>query len=151
MRTLRLRLKQLFQLTLSEQIILLAALIVLPLTAASLRVFGFKRCQRVLSRISSRPKRKSPTLLQRAGVTARTVAIAANHGPYRAKCLVRSMTTQFLLSCQGIDSVLRIGISKPRGLFEAHAWVICEGKIINDHPDIESHYRPFTATTRTAD
>lgn len=145
---LRLRLKQFKQLESAEQLTLITALILLPMIAASLRVLGFKRCHNALQNMT--PQSGSGDLqsnLARARATARLVDAAANHGPYRAKCLVRSMATQLLLAYQGIDCDLKIGVSKSRGGFEAHAWVICQGKVINDQADIDTHFQPFTKKT----
>ena len=146
------KIKKLKQLSLGEWIVLLAAQSVLPLLGVSLRLFGVRRCQQALSGLASKLRRTAPSNIapDRARNTARMVNAAASHGPYRAKCLVRSMTTQFLLACQGIDSELRIGVSKPDGEFTAHAWVVCQGRIINDRADVGERYQSFTSMTRTA-
>ncbi|MFI5229277.1 MAG: lasso peptide biosynthesis B2 protein [Gemmatimonadales bacterium] len=64
---------------------------------------------------------------------ARAVNRAAAYGPYRARCLVRSIALQRLLESRGIrGSRVCIGVRKVGSVFAAHAWVDLSGEIIGD-------------------
>jgi len=71
------------------------------------------------------------------------VTAAANHGFYRANCLKKSMLTWWLLERKGITTDIRIGAQKDQSGLQAHAWVECEGKVINDHQNIAEQFPPF--------
>ncbi|MFN3990815.1 MAG: lasso peptide biosynthesis B2 protein [Erythrobacter sp.] len=51
--------------------------------------------------------------------------------PWRADCLVQAMAGQRWLMRQGVASEIVIGTAKlVPGEFEAHAWLVCEGRIV---------------------
>ena len=50
---------------------------------------------------------------------------------------------QQLLRRHGIESDLRIGTRKAEGRFEAHAWVECEGSILNDASTVHQQFAVF--------
>jgi len=62
--------------------------------------------------------------------TARMVYVAANHGPYRANCLKRSLVIWGLLRRRGIPAELRIGVNNGEKIFQAHAWVESMGVVL---------------------
>ena len=76
---------------------------------------------------------------------AKMVTVAANHGPYRANCLKKSLITWWLLAKKGIQSELKIGVNKQEGNFNAHAWVEFHGAVVNDAADIEKRFSLFNA------
>ena len=55
------------------------------------------------------------------------VRVAASYGPYRAKCLPRSVALWTLLRRHGYDPQLQIGVRNGVRGFEAHAWVELDG------------------------
>jgi hypothetical protein len=71
---------------------------------------------------------------------------AAENGPLRPECLVRSLALHNLLIRRGISgSVIRVGVRNDSGGFLAHAWVELNGVIVGDEP---SHVRRFTRLER---
>lgn len=88
-------------------------------------------------------------MLHRARRVARMVSIAANHGPYRASCLPRSLLTWWLLRRQGIATALLFGVNREGGAFSAHAWVELDGVVINDGPQVAKRHAPFDADLAT--
>lgn len=121
------RLAQLKLLSWYEWRLLLTAMILLPLTTLALHLFSFKRTQSFLSRFVHTDRGMGLPEggdLQKARVIARMVAIAANHGIYRANCLKQSLVTCWLLARHGILSEIKIGVNKEgTGSLKAHAWV----------------------------
>lgn len=55
-------------------------------------------------------------------------------------CLLESITLWRLLKCQGIDSRVRIGVQREAEKLEAHAWVECQGIVINDTADVANRF-----------
>jgi hypothetical protein len=123
------------------------ALFLLPVTALALRLMGLRRTQAVLMRLTPSPEpqgeneRGSPD--QPARVIAELVRAAASHGPYRANCLKQSLVLWWLLRARGNDSNLYFGVRKAPGGMEAHAWVECGGRPLNDRADVYLRFTPF--------
>jgi hypothetical protein len=131
----------------AEQGVLLRALILLPVTAAGLRVFGFRRWQSVLARWGSARNKRGDNfagdLLETARMAARMVNAAGRHGLGRPNCLKQSLVLCWLLRRDGIPAVLRIGVRKESGRFQAHAWVEYAGAVLNDSDEVHQHYAAF--------
>jgi hypothetical protein len=71
----------------------------------------------VLSKVSS-PER-----------VAWSVAVASRYVP-KATCLVQALAGQALLARRGYAAQVQIGVAKPDGRFEAHAWLEWEGHVL---------------------
>ena len=117
------------------------AWLLLPLVALGLRLFGFRRVQALLLRpAAAAPARED---LPAAQAAARIVHSAARWSPLPASCLARSLVLCRLLRRQGLFADLRIGVAKPNGRFEAHAWVEHLGVVLNDGQDVERRFAAF--------
>ena len=105
----------------AERWLLARTLVLLPLTAASLRILGFGRTQALLvPAAGAAPGRQD---LPAAQSIARIVHGAAPWSPLHANCLPRAVVLCRLLSQQGMQAELRLGVARPDGEFSAHAWV----------------------------
>ena len=144
--------------------LLLQSLLMLPVSAVSLRTVGFQRWQSALARLTgsrshpslsslqaglnSQPGEASASSLeinkQRARQIARLVRAAANHGLYRANCLEQSLVLWYLLKRNGLESQIRFGARKEEDQLQAHAWVECGGIALNG---VDQRYAPFAAAT----
>jgi hypothetical protein len=131
----------------SERGFFFLSLLLLPITAAALRLLGLKRTQLVLLRLAPTldlpGDAKEPTRKEQALGFARLVRAAATHGPYRANCLKQSLVLWWLLRLSGIPSDLRIGVRKAPAGLEAHAWIECAGRPLNDRQDVPLRFAPF--------
>ncbi len=76
-----------------------------------------------------------------------SVDAAANHHPRKPTCLRRSLTLKQMLQRRRIPSNLHIGIRKDCIQVDAHAWIELKGAVINDYPDIATHYSQFSSMT----
>jgi hypothetical protein len=56
----------------------------------------------------------------------------------------------WLLLGQGIHADLRIGVTRPQGQFEAHAWIEYQGVVINDRQDVGRRYSVFERPINSA-
>jgi hypothetical protein len=127
------------------------AFLLLPITALALWLRGLRRTQAVLMRLAPVPnplgedenQEQQNTRYQQTLAIARLVRAAATHGPYRANCLKQSLLLWWLLRLRGIESDLRLGVSKAAAGMEAHAWVECEGRPLNDREDVGLRFTPF--------
>jgi tetrahydromethanopterin S-methyltransferase subunit D len=80
------------------------------------------------------PAAAPESVVREARMLALAVGRAAEHGPIRAACLVRSVALQRLLQRRGITgSRIQIGVRMNEGRFVAHAWVEWNGEVIGDH------------------
>ena len=130
-------------LSVAERRFLLRALVVLPATAAGLRIFGLRRM--LLWAAGARGAPRPGPVDERDAVrsASRLVASAARHGPYRASCLTVALTLQRMLWSQGIASDLRIGVATGAVALEAHAWVEHGGRPLIDGLDVHDRFRAF--------
>ena len=114
---------------------LLAAAVLLPLSRAGLRLFGYRKVERVTRRLFplGHPNSDATDVAYR---TAHLVAVAARRGAVAANCLPRSLVLWALLRRKGVDALLRFGFRKNQGEFGAHAWVEHLGSPLNDADDV---------------
>jgi hypothetical protein len=73
------------------------------------------------------------------------VTAAADNHLYTMRCLPRSMALQRLLSGQGIETCLRIGVQRDGAGLHAHAWLEYEDQPIGQPMGIERHFVPLLA------
>jgi hypothetical protein len=119
---------------------LIQALVLLPLTAATLRVLSFARVHAVLS---SLPKAARPPLpVERVTAIARLLQSANDAGFVRVTCLPHSLVLWWILRRRGGDAVLRFGVRKATEI-EAHAWVEHAGVALNDDADVHERFAAF--------
>lgn len=74
-----------------------------------------------------------PALLSRA------VSRGLRLGPWQPRCLIRALVLYRLLSAQGDESVLVIGLDAVRPTTEAHAWVELDGRDVGPAPGAFGH------------
>lgn len=127
----------------SERITFLLAVVLLPILYVDLRLNGFER---VLAR-AGKPRPGSTSInmdpLAYAEQTAAIVNTAARLILRREACLERSILLWRLLRRKGIDSDLRIGVTKESAILQAHAWVEMDSVPINDPADLEERFTSF--------
>jgi Transglutaminase-like superfamily len=125
----------------------LLALVLLPALALALRLLGLRRSQALLASLLPFPwprgQNNGVSREPSARAIARMVRAAANHGPYRANCLKQSLVLWWLLRLWGVESDLRIGVQKSPVGVEAHAWVECDGRPLNERDDVARRFLPF--------
>ncbi|MCW6036216.1 lasso peptide biosynthesis B2 protein [Spirulina subsalsa FACHB-351] len=118
----------------------LLALFALPLVTLSLQVLGLKRTQTLLNSLPTFPLANDalPTTAEMVKVTARYTSTS---------CLPQALVLQTLLRCQGVDSVLRIGVRREGQQLEAHAWVEVQGQPLNQGTEVYEEYQVFAPLT----
>jgi hypothetical protein len=128
------------------------ALAYLPLAAIVLDRWGLQRAQQRLAR-------RAPTRVAHVGADGRSLDEArrlawvvdgtARRGPWKANCLQRSLVLWWFLLRRGIASEIRIGVRRrpgaPSGARELdfHAWVECQGLVLNDRSDVREVFATF--------
>jgi hypothetical protein len=135
------------RLTWLERGVFFQALFLLPIAALALRLMGLRRTQAVLMRLTRTSKllveSEESTRHQQTLAIARMVRAAASHGPYRANCLKQSLVLWWLLRLRGIGSELRVGVRRMSSGIEAHAWVVCGNRLLNEREDVYTEFAPF--------
>lgn len=128
-----------------EKLLFLRAFVLLRFLSLSLRLGGFRRTREFLSRRLPRAAGR-PAPPDTWAIVARMVRAAAHNGPGTPTCLAESLALWWLLGREGCFAELRIGIRKPAGRFEAHAWVECNGRVLNDADETHRHYARFDSS-----
>jgi hypothetical protein len=146
----------------NESWLLVQALVLLPLTFCGVYVLGVTRWQRVLTRLASLGttsirlpngsivRGRGAAAIESAGIVARMVKIAAEHGVYQANCLQQTLVLWCLLRRNQIEGEIRFGARKDAGQLQAHAWVECFGIALNEDSDVCRHFSPFEGVAVTA-
>ncbi len=126
----------------------------LAAVAAGTRRWGLIRVQNALARLVRSEAPPTPDdSADRAMRLAWSVDAIARRVPWRASCLHRSLVLWWVLRRVGIDSDLRIGVRRSRGVadpggaddgaLEFHAWIEHDGRVINDRPDVGTSFAVF--------
>ena len=127
-------------LPLAERRLFVASAVLLPACAAALRVAGFARTRRWLTR----PPRCRRAALEVAPLRlASLVHTASSHLPIPCSCLTRSLVLDGMLRRRGVESDLRIGVRLVDERLEAHAWIEVDGQPLNDSAAVTDQFAPF--------
>jgi len=135
------KLAKFYSMSTHEQHIVLIAVLLLPGFWLGLRVLGFNRFQRRLTRAAA--SGKPPLSHDEMTALGTLVNSAAFHAPGPANCLSRSLFLQWLLRRRGVESELRIGVQLRRGRLDAHAWLEVGGRPVNDALGVAERYAAF--------
>lgn len=140
------QLRRFSQLNGSARGVFLRAAALLPFISASLRFRGFRQTQSFLQKLlSGVAKQAKPSFAAEAELTARMVRAAVRHSIGHPTCLEESLVLWWLLARQKIAADLRIGVRKAGEKMEAHAWVECQGAVLNAQEEMHKHFAPFDA------
>jgi Transglutaminase-like superfamily len=134
--------KKFQQLSWAEKFLLAQALFLLPVNVLGLRILGFRRWQSVLERMMISRRTNTVDVTTAQGIACVINLAAAQM--FRAVCLPRSMTLWWMLRQRGIASELRIGVRKKDDIFTAHAWLECQGIVLNDSAEVSTDFTAFT-------
>lgn len=128
-----------------------SALLLIPVVVVGLRIAGYARVVAALDRTSRRCRPSTGSaLVDDARAVAAMVSTASRLGFIPSKCLDRSLVTWWMLRRRGISAVVRLGAGpdlERRMAF--HAWVECEGEVVNDRSDVTVRFAPFPAEAFT--
>jgi len=122
----------------------LEAASVLTITWLGLRSLGFRRWQRLLTRVmpaAPNTFEASESLLDRCRAIARIEQSVARRLPFQSNCLDQSLALWWMLRRRGMAAEMHIGGRKDAANFEAHAWVEVGSYTF---PEMSGGHRPFT-------
>jgi hypothetical protein len=140
-------LRALRDLTLRERGRLVGAAFVLPAAYVLLRTIGYARTVRLGERLAGH--RAPPVDAEaRASSTNRLVAVAASRLPLPTTCLSRCIALWFLLRLQGVATEIEIGVRAGGEPLDAHAWVVRDGRVLNDLEDVRERYQVLPPARR---
>lgn len=105
----------------------------------SLGLLGVARTQRVLGRFAPAGQTvlDAPALWHRRALAVRRVAARVPD----ARCLVRSVVLWWWMRASGLDPQVCMGVRPGQGGMEGHAWVECDGHVIDETPDAAASFR----------
>lgn len=112
-----------FRLSKLEKIILIKALILLWIVRIMLWALPFQTLQTIIKKLNSTEENKIHSVHIEKLIWAVEVMSAYT---LCATCLTRALAAQILLAKYNYSSNIKIGVSKNKGEFEAHAWLESE-------------------------
>lgn len=137
-----------------ERSLFFCGVLLLPMTVCALRFLHLRRVERLmgfwLKRDTGPATEDAAERWRLADAARRMTEAAARHGAVRGNCLSRSMVLWYLLRQQGLPATVEVGGRKDGRLFEAHAWVELEGRIVNDSEDVRKRFAPFESQANRA-
>ena len=130
-----------------ERTLLVQATILLAVARIGLRTLPFATLRNILSKLSTigthSGGRMSDNRVGKQVVWA--VDTVGRHLPLIGTCLTQALAAHVLLSRSGLQSDLRIGVTRdPNGKFVAHAWLEKQGAILIGG-DCSKDYTPMPA------
>jgi hypothetical protein len=137
--------RRLLRMSRDDRRLVATAYLRLGMVALSLRCLGFRRTVRVIPSMPSRPSRDvGDGDVSRAWRYADSIRVAARHQPIEARCLARSLALHWWLRCEGLPSLLRIGVAIRGAELGAHAWVELAGVPVNETPAEVARLTPLS-------
>lgn len=113
-----------------DRVLLLKAALLLATIRLGLKFLPFQTLRRLLGKIPTSSRMQPKTEDGRDRIIW-AIETASRYLPGQSRCLPRALTAQTLLSYQGYDAQLRIGVAKDaHGHLEAHAWVESQGNVV---------------------
>jgi hypothetical protein len=106
-----------------RKFLLLSALLTVLRVRISLTFLGYKRARH------SRPSTRTTRTGVRADQIARDVSRVSRF-VIGATCLTQAVAAQRLLSMHGYESTIRIGVKSEGKRLKAHAWLLCQQRVI---------------------
>jgi len=135
------KLSRFFALSWPERLVLLEAMLLLPLFWAGLRLLGLSRVHAWVTRAPLAAA--APRCDVEPAAIGALISTAGNHVPFPSTCLTRSLLLNLLLRRRGVRSELRIGVRMTDGRLDAHAWVECGGRPVNETRDVAARFAAF--------
>jgi hypothetical protein len=120
-------------LTFEDKCIVVKSFLLLWIIRIMLWILPFSIIQRIVSRFTTVSGESHGIPLKKL---TWAVAVMSRYVP-KATCLTRALTAQILLAGQNYNSNLKIGVSKNKGEFEAHAWLESDDKIVLGESETE--------------
>lgn len=86
--------------------------------------------------------RRFPLLHGRYEVARLTtlVDLAAKVTRGQGRCLTRSFLLFWLFKIRGKSAELLVGVSKESAIFQAHAWIETQGRVVGDSPEMTGRF-----------
>ncbi|HTY56224.1 MAG TPA: lasso peptide biosynthesis B2 protein [Candidatus Binataceae bacterium] len=113
------------------------------LLRVGLKLTTLPRLSGAVARYASNPLLKHLPLLNRKFTLDRLCALAdlAARVTYGSgRCLGRSLLILWLLKIRGHPAELLVGVNKQQAVFNAHAWIETEGRVIGDRPETTEQF-----------
>ncbi len=120
----------------------LEALCILTVAHVLVRFAHFSRLQRLLSVVPAMRAVSGPQRERVIEETCTAVRRARRYYVTDVKCLPSAATCTCILRLRGLPAQLTIGVRSPP--FEAHAWTVLDGAVINDDEAVTSTYSVIT-------
>lgn len=122
-----------------KRLIVQTALLIL-ISWASLRLFSLQRILHRLQVLAQQPPRRTPYTM----ADIQHAVAAVGRALPLATCLINGLSAQYLLSRNGYDPKLHIGVKKEeKTLLTAHAWVTIDGQVVVGLIDDLDSYTPL--------
>jgi hypothetical protein len=110
-------LKNFNQLKLRDKILIFRVFILTALMRSALLIIPFKNLRKCMGELN---KESSFNIKDEEYKTARRISWSINkvskYTPWESKCLVQSLTAQYLLSCSKIETTLYLGVSRENNI-----------------------------------
>jgi hypothetical protein len=134
------RLKRFREISNSERLLLLRALLMVAVARACLWLLPADAARRFVALWALCLTARFSTTVERLTWAVR---IASQYIP-KATCLTQAVALQALLTRAGHEARIEIGVARAESGFEAHAWVSCGDQVVIGGPDVTRYERLTT-------
>jgi hypothetical protein len=143
------KMKKWRSLSTSQRRLLLFLAVFIPLINFKIRTSGLDR---TLSWLKSKSLEKSNKYYSTAKSNESIddiislVNIGSRYTCFQVTCLRRSVILWWLLYRKGYSATIQIGSMMCESEFHSHAWVMLNGEVLNDSPEVVSKYSQLVVT-----
>lgn len=132
------KLKRIFSLKLKEYPLLVEAWLTLAWVDLVIRFSPYERWRNWLDgdEKSTKARQKEVDIVSLISLSERV----ARHHLCAMNCLRRTLAQKKILARRGVFSCVHIGVKKGDSGFEAHSWLSCNGRVLNDSLDVIEGY-----------
>lgn len=127
-----------------ELVLLSKAVAAIGVTWILLWICGVQRLRRMLTYLAKAGSGEKARTVS-AEMLTRIISAAARHAPIKGTCLSQALATEALFLHYGYDPVVRLGVMRRNGNFQAHAWVELDNRIIIGGPAMVQEYTPLSS------
>ncbi|UYN94354.1 MAG: lasso peptide biosynthesis B2 protein [Enhydrobacter sp.] len=127
------RLTNLLALPPADARLLLTAVAALLTARLLLRLWSIDRLRVWSGRLGSKPRQPPEDIVWAVQTATRRLP--------GTSCLASALALQRLLARHGHSSEIHIGVAKERRALAAHAWVVCDGRVLMDTEDHGAYTR----------
>lgn len=118
----------------------IAVACLVPAVSVSLWLLGFERTLRWIEQTANRREHEPGSESKTIGVWVDALTRLRHRAPWTGRCLAQALALWWVLRRNGVRTSLHLGVQLPGSDLVAHAWIVHNGRVLADKPDVAQQY-----------